>query len=84
MLEVRRRCAVCYSVCWRMWRVGSVPLEPCPRAWGRGGVCLKRSRGALQACRCAGKEVWSPGALEARCRRCLYLPQELWSFGAMI
>ena len=26
----------------------------------------------------------SPGALEASCRRCLYLPQELWSSGGML
>ena len=24
VLDVRMRCAVCYSVCWRLWKVGSV------------------------------------------------------------
>src|SRR5690349_524311 len=46
VLHVPRRCAVCYSVCWRLWMVCSVCLEAmrctllCMLEAVEGGLCL--------------------------------------------
>ena len=44
----------------------------------------KRSGGALQACRRGDVEVRSSGALEMRCRRCLFASRalEFWRYAA--
>ena len=51
------------------------------QAWGRGGVCLKRSEAREAGCGPGDVEVWRCDA-DLGTWRCL--PQEMWSSGGML